>query len=140
METVLEKRYWKYWKGTTQGYQVDKRNKKLSYEERLVVTNLTTLDDRRTRGDLIEVFKLLKGLSNVDYREFFKLSVNRKTRGHRMKIEKNRSKSNIRKYFFSQRVVNEWNKLPENVIEAESVNSFKNRYDKYKVRQNKERR
>ena len=57
-----------------------------------------------------------------------------------MKIEKNRSKSNIRKYFFSQRVVNEWNKLPENVIEAESINSFKNRYDKYKERQNKESR
>ena len=80
---------------------------------------------------------MLKGLSNVDYREFFKISVNRKTRGHRMKLEKNRSKSNIRKYFFSQRVVNEWNGLPESVIEAESVNSFKNRYDNYKVRQNK---
>ena len=84
---------------------------------------------------------MLKGLSNVDYREFFKLSVNRKTRGHRMKIEKNRSKSNIRKYFFSQRVVNEWNRLPESVIKAESaVNSFKNRYDNYKVRKNKESR
>jgi ribonucleases P/MRP protein subunit RPP40 len=114
-----------------------KEIKNLSYEERLVKTNLTTLDDRRTRGDLIEVFKMIKGISNVDYREFLTLVVSSKTRGHKFKLEKNRSKRNIRKYFFSQRVVNEWNRLPKSVVEeAESVNSFKNRYDNYKIKIN----
>jgi len=42
--------------------------KGLSYENRLKVAGLTTLSERRIRGDLIEVFKILKGFSNVDYK------------------------------------------------------------------------
>ena len=58
---------------------------------------------------------------------------NSRTRGHKLKIVKNRSRLNIRKNFFSQRVVNDWNALPVIVVESESVNSFKNNYDKYAV-------
>ncbi len=104
---------------------------KLSYEDRLKITGLTTLEDRRNRGDLIEVFKILRGFSKVDYRHFFQLVDNSKTRGNKYKLVKSRSRLDIRKHFFSQRVVNEWNKLPDSVIEAESVNSFKNKYDSY---------
>ena len=53
-----------------------------------------------------------------------------KTRGHKYKIVKKRSKLDIRKNFFSQRTVNKWNEPPPLVVEADSVNSFKNRYDK----------
>ena len=105
--------------------------KGLIYADRLAATGLISLEDRRTRGDLIEAFKMTKGLSKVDYRSFFKLNQNSRTRGHKYKFEKCRSKLDIRKYFFSQRVVNEWNNLPASVLEAESVNGFKNRYDKY---------
>lgn len=105
--------------------------KGLSYEERLKVTGLSTLDERRTRGDLIEVFKLMKGFSKVDYSKFFTLAANKNTRGHDLKLKKNRSKLDIRKYFFSQRVVDKWNRLPQSVVDATSVNSFKNRYDKH---------
>ena len=108
--------------------------KNLSYENRLSYTGLTTLSERRIRGDLIEVFKILKGFSKVNYNTWFKLSVNSRTRGHRYKLVKSRSKLDIRKNFFSQRVVNVWNSLPSEVVEAESVNTFKNRYDKYKHR------
>ena len=108
--------------------------KKLSYHDRLHATNLITLEDRRIRGDMIETFKMLKGISNVDYREFFRLVENRKTRGHMLKLEKVRSRTNLRKYSFSQRIVNTWNNLPESVVAAESVNSFKNRYDSYMSR------
>src|SRR6267154_355803 len=104
---------------------------KLSYEERLKITGLSTLEARRNRGDLIEVFKLLKGFSKVDYKHFFQLVDNSKTRGNKYKLVKSRSRLDIRKHFFSQRVVNEWNKLPNSVVEAESVNSFKNKYDIY---------
>ena len=98
---------------------------------RLKITGLSSLEDRRNRGDLIEVFKILRGFSKVDYRHFFQLVDNSKTRGNKYKLVKSRSRSDIRKHFFSQIVVNEWNKLPDSVIEAESVNSFKNKYDSY---------
>ena len=104
---------------------------KLSYEERLKFTGLPTLEARRNRGDLIEVFKMLKGFSKVDYKHYFQLVDNSITRGNKYKLAKSRSRLDIRKYFFSQRVVNEWNKLPDSVVEAESVNSFKNKYDSY---------
>jgi hypothetical protein len=105
--------------------------RKLTYEDRLRRTGLTTLEERRTRGDLIEVFKMLKGLNKVDYKCFFQLAKSERTRGHVLKLAKARFNLEIRKNYFSQRVVNEWNKLPAVVIEADSVNSFKNRYDKF---------
>jgi len=107
--------------------------KGLSYENRLKVAGLTTLSERRIRGDLIEVFKILKGFSNVDYKTWFELSVDSRTRGHSYRLVKSRSRLDIRKNFFSQRVVNGWNSLPSEVVEAESVNAFKNRYDRYKL-------
>ena len=38
---------------------------------------------------------------------------------------------NLRKYFFSQHVVDNWNSLPEYVISAKTVNQFKNNFDNY---------
>ena len=105
----------------------------LSYEERLKRANLTTLTKRRVRGDLIETFKILKGIEKIDYNKFFTLANNEKNvRGHSLKLEKKRCNSDVRKHFFSQRVVNNWNRLPEIVIEANSVNNFKNRLDECK--------
>ena len=103
----------------------------LSYSERLKRTGLTTLEERRDRGDLIEVFKIVRGFSRVDSKYFFNFCNIRRTRGHSYKMNKDRSRLDIRKFFFSQRVVNKWNSLPVDVVEALSVNSFKNRYDKF---------
>jgi ribonuclease P/MRP protein subunit RPP40 len=105
--------------------------KGLCYEDRLKVAGLTTLEDRRERGDMIEVFKTLHGINKISESSLFQLANNSRTRGHRFKLTKTRSKLDIRKNFFSQRVVNNWNGLPECVVEADSVNSFKSRYDKY---------
>ena len=95
------------------------------------MTGLSTLEEKRNRGDLIEVFKI-KGLTKVDYNRWFLFSKESRTRGHRYKLSKSRSRLEVRKKFFSQRVINEWNKLPVDVVEATSVNSFNNRYDSYK--------
>ena len=103
---------------------------KLSYDDRLKQCGLTTLQQRRARGDLIQVFKMLKGFDKVDYRKYFSIS-NTTTRGHLLKLHKSRSRLDLRKYFFSQRVVDMWNKLPEEVVESKSINEFKNRLDKY---------
>jgi len=105
--------------------------KGLNYESRLKALDLISIEDRQTRGDLIQVFKYIKGIDNVDYKEFFQLADNSRTRGHSFKIIKVRSRLEIRRNFFSQRVVNKWNELPQYVVEAESVNTFKNRLDSY---------
>jgi len=42
---------------------------------------------------------------------------------------------NIRKYSLSARVVNTWNSLPNDVVETDAVNTFKNRLDKYRSNQ-----
>ena len=105
---------------------------KKSYRERLQITGLPTLEERRDRGDLIEVFKIVKGLTKVDYKNWFVMSKESRTRGHSYKLVKSRSKLEVRRNFFSQRVISEWNNLPREVVEATSVNMFKNRYDKFK--------
>ena len=87
--------------------------KHLNYEDRLIQTGLTTLDERRTRGDLIEMFKMIKGLNKADYKSFSTIVQNSRTRGHGFKFIKNRLRLDIRRHFVSQRVVNEWNSLPE---------------------------
>ena len=52
------------------------------------------------------------------------------TRGHQLKLEKGRSRLDVRKHFFTQRVVNLWKALPVNLVSAPTVNAFKNRLDK----------
>lgn len=103
----------------------------LKYERRLISCGLISLEKRRERGDLIQVFKLVKGLDNIDYRRFFELASNSKTRGHSLKMTRRQSRLDIRLKYFSQRVVNSWNSLPENVVAAETVNCFKNSLDRY---------
>ena len=84
---------------------------KLIYDERLRRTGLTMLEERRIRGDLIETFKMIKGISKVDYTKFFSISENNRTRGNSYKLEKKQCNINIRSSFFSQRVVNHWNEF-----------------------------
>lgn len=103
---------------------------KLSYQQRLVKLGLTTLEKRRERGDLIEAYKILTGKENIDSRQFFHpASKDHVLRGHTLKLFQQRSRLDIRKFFFSQRVVGLWNSLPQHVVEAPTVNAFKNRYD-----------
>ena len=105
----------------------------LDYEDRLKVLNLTTLEDRQARGDLIQAYKIITGKDNVNCEQFFTFRENADTRGNNMKVYKPRLKKSIlqRVNFFSIRVVNAWNALPEEVISASTVNSFKNRLDHF---------
>ena len=67
-----------------------------SYEDRLRCLNLTALETRRLRGDLIEVFKIFKCFDNLDPFTFFELST-APTRGHSSKLVKPRCRLDIRK-------------------------------------------
>jgi ribonuclease P/MRP protein subunit RPP40 len=105
---------------------------KLSYQQRLERLGLTTLEKRRERGDLIEAYKLLTGKENIDSNQFFQLATKDcGLRGHTLKLFQQRSRLNVRKFFFSQRVVGPWNRLPQHVVDAPTVNTFKNRYDRF---------
>ena len=83
----------------------------ISYSEHFSHTGLITMKKRRVRGDLIKVFKMLRSNDKVDFNNFFEIQSYNKTRGHNCRIVKQRSNLDIRKYFFSQRVVNTWNSL-----------------------------
>jgi len=104
---------------------------KLPYEERLQRLNLTTIYIRRLRGDLIETYKIITGKENMKCEKFFHLyNSEHNTRGHCLKLATTRSRLELRRNFFSQRVISHWNKLPMHVVKANTVNSFKNRLDK----------
>ena len=66
----------------------------LSYHERLKYLNLTTLELRRHRGDLIETFKILKGLDGISVNNLFELNTS-VTRGNSLKLNNRRSRLNI---------------------------------------------
>ena len=102
-----------------------------SYEERLKYSDLTSLECRRVRGDMIEVYKLLRGHEKIDHNMLIQVAENTGRRGHAYKLVKHRARLDLRKYFFSNRVVNTWNSLPGSVVEAGTVNSFKARLDAY---------
>ena len=88
-----------------------------------------TLEERRNRSDLVEMFKISKGLSAIPWNSFFRADNSERTRGHSMKLAKERFRLDIRKHFFSQRVVNRWNGLSEEVVSSGTVEAFKRRLD-----------
>ena len=109
--------------------------KDLSYAQRLRKLKLPTLSYRRIRGDMIEIFKILTGIYDKGACGFIKLwkdvAPRTGTRGHPLKIYPQQAKSSLRKNSFALRVVNTWNNLPSHVVEAKTVNTFKNRLDSF---------
>ena len=109
-----------------------------SHEERNLKLNLPTLENRRRRGDLIQMFKLAKNIDEINLHnpvQYF--NVDGRARGHTLKIHRelvnkqNNCKFNtIRHNFFTNRVANDWNILSQEAIDSTSVNQFKNHIDK----------
>ena len=105
-----------------------KRLRDIPYCHRLKELHLPTLDYRRKRGDLIQTYKILHEKDKV--KQLFHMNTSTKTRGHSLKLNKNRNLTRLRHHFFSNRVVNTWNTLPEEVVSTTSINSFKNGVDR----------
>jgi hypothetical protein len=105
--------------------------KNFSYEVRLKMLGLYSLERRRLRGDLIETYKILNHKENISDKIFFKKSVTDHLRGHSLKLFKLRSRIDVRKFSFSQRIVDTWNRLPEQIVRAPSLDTFKNRVDNW---------
>ena len=76
-------------------------------------------------------FKILNGYENIDRNIFVSLKKDNRTREHEVTLVKDHCRLDIRKYSFSQRTINEWNKLSTDYVTASSVNKFKNKVDTY---------
>ena len=110
-----------------------KELKNLPYELRLKKLELTTLEQRRDRGDLIQMYKiiygledvrLIKGLNFVDSDHF--------TRGNSLKLRRELVKNCTPRFnFLTNRVVDNWNALSDEIVRAKNTNCFKAKLDKY---------
>jgi len=104
--------------------------KSLQYEARLQKLGLWTLEERRNRADLIEVFKMAHGFSAIPLTDMLQVDTTGRTRGQSLKLVKCRCKKDIRKYFFSHRVVSKWNMLDNDSVMAKTVNGFKTKLER----------
>ena len=107
--------------------------KHLSYPERLKKLKLPTMAYRRARGDMIEVFKIVAQIydnKTTDNFLSFRENMNMSLRGHEFTLEHKRLSCPARIHFFANRIVNNWNSLPNHVVNAGSLNIFKNSLDR----------
>ena len=103
----------------------------MTYKDHIMVLKLPSLKYRRRRGDMILMFKIMHGLVRVAVNDLFIPIESSRTRGHAKRVYKTPAIKHSRVFSFSRRVINDWNSLPEDVIESPTLNAFKNRLDEY---------
>ena len=108
--------------------------RELEYPERLRRLGLTTLEERRVRGDMIQTYKFITRKEDIDPSVFFQMARPRPGTNNR-KIFIQRNKLDVRKKFYSQRSGPVWNELDNRVIEVRKTGTFKKNYDKWCSRQ-----
>jgi hypothetical protein len=96
----------------------------LSYSDRLIRLDLTTLELRRLHNDLIMCYKIVFGLIDLKFTDFFTFSPSGVTRGHEFKLYKTRAEG-TRNTFFTTRVINVWNALSPDTVDFNSLRTFK---------------
>ena len=97
----------------------------LSYADRLTKLKLQSLVHRRLIADIIMCYNILRQNNCLSQNDFFKLNPNISLRGHPLKLTVPISKLNVRKFFFSNRIIQVWNSLPSDLILSPSISSFK---------------
>ena len=126
-------------KGQTKLEQVQRRATKLvksleelPYEQRLKELNLYSLQDRRTRGDLILMYRIMTKDIGITSTDIFKLKTS-VTRGHSLAVQYRKINTlDIRQNFFTERVIKPWNNLPQEIVSSPNIKMFKKSYDKWR--------
>ena len=98
----------------------------IPYTERLQILDLETLESRRVKADLHFVFKLYRNLVDINFNDFFAIREGI-TRGHTAKLVKENSRIDTRKFYFANRVINEWNSLAPDLINSQNIAAFKHK-------------
>jgi len=106
----------------------------LSYKERLTKLKLPSLSYRRLRGDLIETYKIVNTIYDPVTTQSLLTrvpdkSITRKTNS--FNLTRIRANKNPFKYFFTNRINNVWNSLPNQIVDARNLNIYKNRLDSH---------
>ncbi|KAK4832330.1 hypothetical protein QYF61_021859 [Mycteria americana] len=101
----------------------------MSYEEQLRTSDLSVFKKRRLRGDLIALYSFLRRGSGEGAAELFALGSSDRTCGKGSKLQQGRFRLDIRKHFFTERVVKHWNRLPREVADAPSPSVLKRHLD-----------
>ena len=87
--------------------------------------HLDSLELRRLKADLIETYKIVYGIEDIRFDDFFRFAPYSGTRSNGLKLAVTLCKTDIRKHFFSNRVVSLWNAMPSYVVTAYSLSHFK---------------
>jgi hypothetical protein len=103
----------------------------MTYEERNKSLDLPSLRYRRIRMDLLETYKILNCKYDTKCTPKLIMKENQdRTRGNKNALVMKRARTELRRNSFTHRIVPLWNSLPEEVVTAPSIDSFKERLDK----------
>ena len=108
-----------------------------SYKHRLETLHLDTLEVRRVKFDLINMYKIYHNIVDLNFKEFFGINLSNfkyNTRGHKHRLQIPKySGSTIHQNFFCNRIINVWNQLPSDLIDSASLQIFKIKLKKYDI-------
>jgi hypothetical protein len=109
-----------------------------SYEEKLLELDLPTLEERRHLADMVQTFKIVKGVDRVEHGTWFQLAAEagRATRSADCphNLRQMAARLEVRRNFVSNRVTESWNQIPGQVKNVKTVSSFKHGYKTYRAR------